>query len=137
MRQGSALLWRVDVAWRVTSKSPSCIFFVGPGALGHLTPLGEEARLEQQKDKITLSFGSDAVYTGQAEGTSLTLRRAHEYTYQNTAWGTTEEITGTFAAGTFEGTYRYEECDRSGKQGCPTRCVLLADVATAPTTAPR
>jgi hypothetical protein len=46
-------------------------------------------------------------------------------------------MVGTFSAGVFEGSYRYEECDKSGKQGCPTRCVLQADLSAVPTTAPR
>jgi hypothetical protein len=137
VQRGSGLLWRVEVAWRVASRAPNCIYFVGPGSLGQLTSLGEEARLQQENGKVSLSFGSDAVYEGQPQDTALTLRRTHEYTYQGDLWTTTEEMVGTYAAGSFEGSYRYEECDRSGKQGCPTRCVLQAEIQASPTTAPR
>jgi hypothetical protein len=134
---GTAQLWRAEVAWRETSVAPSCIYFVAPGSRGHLTSLGQEARILQQQDKVRISFGSDAEYTGQLAGKSLTLHRTHEYTFRGDLWVTTEEMVGTFSAGVFEGSYRYEECDKSGKQGCPTRCVLQADLSAVPTTAPR
>jgi len=89
---------------------------------------------------VTLLFRSLA-FEGVWKGDTITVGRKGTYQNGRVPWKTTERIVLTqqpvdLGGGRqtllWRGTYAYEECDTSGKQGCPGRCRIDARIQLDP-----
>lgn len=123
--------YRVEIDWSDIDASKNCYFLSGPGRLGRKTRLESEARVVQRGDQVTLSFGVNIDFVGTMSGDKIALAREAAYDDKG-PWTTRETIEGPPG----QATYRYEECDKSGNQGCPNRCKIRATVAVRSSTAP-
>jgi hypothetical protein len=120
----------VDAGWGRPTSSNSCFFFSGPYDLGRDDHLGNAAQYQRQGDQVTVRFGN-LVFTGQARGDRVRLRRVSDHSYGST-WTVTEVIDARFVQSNgctvLRGTYRYNECDTSRPQSCPGTCTISAPV---------
>lgn len=128
--------WRGVAAWSEVSRSDRCLFLSGPAGLGLYTSLEGEVAVEQSGDQLRLVFASGAEFLGTSRAGRVTLQRQGSYEHQKTPWGSTERLEGAARPGQLEARYAYSECDKSGKEGCPSRCTIEGTLELSNTTLP-
>jgi hypothetical protein len=121
----------VAVAWQVTSSTPSCFFFSGPGNLGRQDHLGNAAQWAASGPSVSLSFAGGLTFVGTRSGPQISLSRRSTHTYSG-SWIVDETIVGSFTGNTFVGTYSYAECEAGNARNCPTNCTIRAQVSAVP-----
>ena len=126
----------VQVEWSSPAATVGCFFFSGPVSAAGERQLGTSARWSRRGSQVALAFADQVVFRGSADaqGVLLTRRSSHDYMGK---WQADERIEGSFEGSTFIGRYHYEECDTSGREGCPGRCTIEAgltirDLPTTP-----
>ena len=118
----------VVVAWSGIQRNPGCFYFSGPGALGRDDQLGEQARWsETDEGEVLLDFGERIQFRGVRVGPRVFLSRRSAHDFGN-KWRIDEQLEGEIIGDTFEARYAYQECDTSGTEGCPGRCIIEARV---------
>ena len=117
------------VLWGNIRTTEECFFFSGPLELGRDARLGDQAGIEGRGDALVLSMG-EARFLGSELGDQLSVERVQNHRHEG-EWSVTERIEARWEQGELRGHYRYEECDLTGTQGCPTRCTIDADFSIA------
>jgi hypothetical protein len=119
-----------NVTWSRVRASPGCWFFSGPGHLGRDDHLGWLASVDAGARRVEVRFGPHAFRGPRVPELALVRETNPRHLGP---WTVTETLDGKLTAdGGFSGTYTYRECDRSGAEGCPNRCVIRAGVGIAP-----
>lgn len=121
----------IAVVWQVTSSTPSCFFFSGPGNLGRRDHLGTSAQWVASGPTVTLTFAGGLTFVGTRAGPQITLARRSTHSYSGT-WIVDESIVGTFNGATFVGAYSYAECEAGNPRNCPTSCAIRAQISAVP-----
>lgn len=121
----------VSVAWQVTSSTPGCFFFSGPGSLGRRDHLGSRAQWVASGSNASLTFAGGLTFVGARSGPQVTLARRSTHNYSGT-WIVDETIVGSFQGNTFVGAYSYAECEAGNPRNCPTTCTIRAQLAATP-----
>jgi hypothetical protein len=121
----------VAVTWRVTSNTPSCFFFSGPGGLGRRDQLGTVAQWAATGPNVSLTFQGGQSFVGTRSGPQVSLSRRSTHSFSGT-WVVDETILGSFDGNTFVGAYQYRECQPGNARNCPTNCTIQAQVSAVP-----
>lgn len=121
------------VLWGRVTTTKDCFTFSGPPASKARKELGGAVSLVLRDSAMVLSFGA-ARFVGTLLGDRARLTRRGRYQYRS-SWTTTEQITlqrepidprDIHPRPRWRGRYSYEECDTSGREGCPGRCTTEA-----------
>lgn len=128
--------WRSRAAWSEVRRSEQCLFLSGPAGLGLYASLEGDVAMEQTGEQLRVMFESGAEFQGRAQAGRLTLQRKSSYEHRKTPWTATERLEGELREGGLVARYHYEECDLSGKEGCPGRCEIEGRLELRGTTRP-
>lgn len=121
------------VLWGRVTTTKDCFTFSGPPASKARKELGGKVALVVRGSAMVLSFGA-ARFVGTLQGDQARLLRRGRYQHRS-SWTTTEQITlqrepidprDIHPGPRWRGRYSYEECDTSGREGCPSRCTTEA-----------